>query len=218
MKFGSDVFEVSSIPPPLPWPKIRWRWEFLLGLLPFLMGLVPLFIPDLSNAPIYQRYRIPIGVILLASPVAIPLAIWLVKIFSTLIRRGTKYSLAIESAEMRDAQLMELKASFYNLLMQATPYDVFEISMASFYKGDLFVAVRSTDGKKLTEGKMLTIVDTNDAMILGVFKVVQIRADDYFAQAEGIVDPVLAGYIRQQQETAMLPHVVALSFRAGDRE
>jgi hypothetical protein len=65
---------------------------------------------------------------------------------------------------------------------------------------------------------MVSVVDLQDAMILGVFTVVQERTDDYYAVASGFVDPVLSGYVRQQQQATMLPHVVAMRFEGGEEE
>lgn len=204
----------GSIPPRLPRPRIVWRAAFLLGLIPFLMGLVPIFAPNLSDARIYLRYRYVIGIILLSSPFLIPIIYWLGKSAVVLFRRGMFYVSATDSIEDLSNQLAEIKSNIFDLL-QASSYQIFEINVASFVKGSIYLSISNQDGPVLSIGDKLSVVDLDDAMMLGVFEVMQIRTSDYYARASGFVDPLFSGYIRQQQQTEMLPNIVAMRIIPG---
>lgn len=203
--------------PRLPWPTIEWRSEYLLGLIPFLLGLVPIFAPNLTDAFVYQSYRIHVGVILLLSPVIIPFLPWLLKCTMIIYKRATTYSRASNLVEDIYGQLIEIKTNIFDLF-QSSPHLSYEIRGASYYKGNIYISVRHDTGFGLSEGDLISVVDLQDAMILGVFKVIQVRSADCYAMASGFVDPVLSGYIRQQQQADMLPHVVAMRFEGGGEE
>jgi hypothetical protein len=59
------------------------------------------------------------------------------------------------------------------------------------------------------------IIDTEDGMSMGQFKVTEIRTDVYYAEEIGHIDPVWSGYIRGKGETEVIPHMIAMHIPRG---
>ena len=64
-------------------------------------------------------------------------------------------------------------------------------------------------------GDIVDVLDQDDNKFMGRFKVTESRENDYYAEGIINIDALWLGYVRQQGETTVIPHMVAICIHKG---
>jgi len=152
----------------LDFPKVKWQADFWLAVIPFVIGIIAFVFPNISNSEIYKTYRMPIAVILLLSPLIIPISLWSVRCLFVVFARSKKYPLVLNELTNVASDLQEIKQNIYELVAKISNQKVFEISSA-VYQGKLYLTIPK-GRSKLNQGDMVVVVHTEDAMTMGFLK------------------------------------------------
>jgi len=94
-----DKKEVQ-IPQEIPLPKVAWKTEFWLAFIPFILGFISFFFPELLEIKEYNTLRYILGSILLLMPVLVPLTPWFVKLLKAIGKRVSQYE-ALYNSHLR---------------------------------------------------------------------------------------------------------------------
>jgi hypothetical protein len=69
----------------------------------------------------------------------------------------------------------------------------------------------------LIKGDLVSILHKEDSMVMGIFKITEIREDAYYAVAHSSIDPVFGGFIRDRGSITIVPNMVATHIPQGER-
>lgn len=204
----------TELPKIFNWPKFQWRMGLLFTIASFLLTSILLIFPNLSEGR-FSCYRIFLIVFMIVGPfIIISVLPWLFKVVLTITKRVDYYPALLEISKTQQQDLTNMRNAIAELLQNIPKSITFEIKRASFTNGKLYILLRKSDGNMII-GDRVEIIDTEDGMSMGQFKVTEIRMDVYYAEEIGHIDPVWSGYIREKGETEVIPHMKAIYIPRG---
>ena len=200
-----------------PLPKIKWRNEFWLAFIPYLISFILLFFPELVNLTRYVKLRNILGISLLFLPLFITLLDWFIRWIKAVKNRVENYELLLNASEniVHDFGVYKENVSvfineFHKLL------EPFEVIEANYTDKSIFVVIRKNSRIHLMEGDRLLIIDKKYNSIIGYFSIINILENCYYALGQPGLDPIWAGYVREKGKVDFLPYTQAFLFTDGD--
>lgn len=202
--------------PELQWPKLKWQAKMLFTVIPFLLSFLVFFYPPIANSDNLNQIRLAIGIPLFLAPILIPLVIWLIRASAVSFRRVKYYPKLYIFTFQEISELDQLKRNFFELATNISNNRIFEIIKAAYHQEKLFISVKKRADMELMLGDTLTVVHTEDGLLMGLFKITEIREIEYYAAGTSNIDPLWLGYIRQQGEGRINPYMAAISLPQGE--
>jgi hypothetical protein len=123
----------------------------------------------------------------------------------------------IEASQLK-IELDKANNIIYSLIQDRIGSIEFEIQMARYDGDALYISVKKHKGIKLTGGHTLAVVHKDDNKFMGYFEVAQERIEEYYARGVSNIDPVWAGYIKQEGELSLMPHLAAIYIPNGETD
>ena len=208
----------SGPPPPFPeydWPRLRWRSAFWLSLVPAALAFVLFFYPQLTSNPSLSSARLLIGLPLALLPIIVPLTDWSLRAARCAISRTKNYPHARLAVISLESDLNAIRKAIVDLGLVSPIENGFELAKASISNHKLMIAIRRSTASPLSIGQHVAVVDIQDRLLMGLFRVTEERAAEYYAVEEGPLDPVWAGHVHQHGEVTMFPYLTAVSLAHG---
>ena len=199
----------NNIPPPLEWPKIKWQSEMWLTFIPFILGFVLFFFPQLTEASASPQLRLIIGIPLISAPFLFPFSIWIWKTIGTVVMRVQYYPSLYIKAQKSVVNVEQFSKSYLALVKKAADEKQFEITKVGHIDGKLYIVVQKRKIPKVNNGDLLIVAHKEDGLIMGDFKVTEIRSRDIYAIGFNNIDALWSGYIRSMGEVNMTPNLTA---------
>lgn len=210
---GNQFFIKGSQPLELNSPKLEWRWQFWLSVIPFLLGIILLIYPQLTDVAYYQEYstlRNAIAIVSLLSPIILPLALWFIKSIIITVKRANNYPRLYRHDIKARGELAESKKLISELLNYVNEENIFEIKKAAFINNNLYITLQKKDNPLLSIGDKVLVMHMVDRFPMGLFNVTEIRNNIYYTIGNDKIDPLWLGYVKTQGEVEVLPHVSAM--------
>jgi hypothetical protein len=203
----------TGLPPDLQWPQVRWRAEFWLAVVPFLIGAILLIFPGITQKSSISR---AVGIVCLLAPIVVPLLFWTYAAGRVVIRRVRFYPHLYQRVQQALADRENLGRAFYDLISQIRERNSFELCQATYQQGKLYIGLRKSRNKKLTLdiGDVLHVVHKRDEKVMGRFLVTESLETEYYAVSTE-VDRLWLGYVQQTGTVTMFPNMEAIHFAQG---
>lgn len=187
-----------------------------LTFIPFVLSFVVFFYPKFAEDNRYEEIRFAIGLPLLFAPLYIPIIVWLWKSVGVGVRRILHYPQSRLQAENANHELFLVKQEFYRFVINTREKNVFEIEKVDYHQNKIFIAVSRKKALELKIHDKLVVVHRGDGLLMGFFRIVDIRENEYYAQGVGNVDPVWSGYVRERGEISINPFLAAVYEPQGE--
>ncbi len=200
----------------LNWPRLEWNSEMWLTLIPFVMSFVVFFYPKFAEDNRYEKIRFAIGLPLLFAPLYIPIIVWLWKLVGVGVRRILNYPQSRLQTENANCELFQLKQEIFRLVKNTRENIVFEIGKVAYHQNTIYIAVRWKKELELKRDDTLVVLHLDDGRLMGIFRVVEIRENEYYAQGVRHVDPLWSGYVREREEIGINPFLAAFYVPQGE--
>ena len=181
-----------------------------LTVIPFVLGFLVFFWPELAAHKSLQYIRIPVGIALVLTPFLVPVLAWLYKTGSVVCRRAHYYPSLRQRAQREIDELDEMKKNLFDILQATSADSLFEIARARYYQDRLHIVLNKRKSPRLAKGDTLVAVDMEDAKAMGLFEVTEVRDAEYYAIGIRGIDAVWLGFVRQQRETRVMPNMRAI--------
>jgi len=201
-----------------PWPRPHWRHEFWLTAIPFLLAFIVFFLPATASAELPVLLRFIIGLPLLLAPIIAPLVAWWWSVARMAISRIRGYPDLHRGAQQQDTDLLAIKADLYDVALSRQGAMALDLLRARVDDGHLYISIAKKTQAPLAVDDPVVVVDQTDGMIMGMFKVTQIRDADYYAVDTSGVNPLWKGQVFQQGEVSMFPNMIAVPLREGGQQ
>lgn len=200
----------------LRWPKFRWRVRVAvwLTIVSAVITSVIFLCPDLS-AGRSVGYRVLLWILIIFSTfllVAIP---WFFTAGRTIVERVRWHPKLLETYNGERHELADMQKIVVDIVQNHIFARSFEIRKAAFTKGRLCILLARRSGYEMAAGYMVDVIDQEDNKFMGKFKVTELHENAYYAEEISNIDPVWLGYVRQQGETEVIPHMVAICIHKG---
>ena len=144
---------------------------------------------------------------------------WLIESLVSIIKRAKTYNKFIKQANyyiMEEKLLNENLSDIITKLILRSLVS-FEVERAYSKKQGIFLVVRKNPETLLVKEDKLMIVDDEDkVIIIGVFSIIRINQDNYYALAAPGLDPIWAGYVSENKEVKFFPYIKAYFITEGD--
>lgn len=202
----------------LGWPSLKWRHEFWLAAIPFLLSFLVFFFPDFSEATEYSYWRFLVGLPLLFAPLEIPLVIWSCKCLRIAASRICEYPRIYKFLKKTIRNCNQLREDITELVIATKTRHLFEITKASFYEGKYIIVIKKVETPLVEIGHRLVVVHTSDNRMMGNFGVFDSREREYYARNIGNIDSLWSGYIRSRGEVTVNPELVAIYLPQGETD
>ena len=212
----ADPTHPESLPPELAWPRLEWRNEMWLALIPMLLAFLIFFWPELAAQESLHCLRLAVGIPMLLAPIWVPLLTWLFKAGAVLCRRVRSYPTLYRHARSETDRLDEMRRYLFTIARGISNSRSFEISRARWYDSRLFIVFTKSKSSTLNQGDTLVAVHTEDGRAMGVFEVTEVRDHEYYAVGTSNIDPLWLGYVRQHGETRTMPYMAAVHVFQGE--
>jgi hypothetical protein len=200
----------------LDFPKISWRSEFWFALIPFVLSLILLAIPDLSRLGWYKKYGGLVATVLFVLPFLIPVTIWAVRSFAVMGKRIYRFPSLVAEIDKHREETRGIRQNISELLERISGQKIFDVSSASIGQNNsLYILLPKVKGVRLQKGNLIVVIDTNDGMAMGFFEIIQIRKSDYLAEGKSGIDALWLGFVKEQRNVNMLPYFAAVYVPQG---
>jgi hypothetical protein len=171
----------------------------------FVLGFVLLFFPNLA-----MERRLAIGIPLALMPISIPALVWLWRVGRIVWLRVQRYPQLHQRARQDNEALAQVKQAVSTLVQGRIGSRAFEIGVAGWVQGKVYITLKKRRGHGLVVGDELMVIHTDDGIPMGWFEVTEVRSSEYYACGVHNVDAVWAGYVQQRGETFIQPHMAAI--------
>lgn len=216
MDVKTNSIDQEPLPPDLKWPRLRWRTHlWLLDLISFLLALIVLFWPGLVQEEL-KYIRFLVGIPLLLVPPLAPVLGWLWSAVGMIRRRVHYYPILRLRAQWAIDELDEMSRNLFYIVQAINHGPIFEIARAAYQQGKLYIALNKRKSAKLVEGDTLLVVHRGDARAMGLFEVTDVCDREYYAIGASNIDPLWLGYVQQQGEVTIVPHIAAIHLPQGE--
>ncbi|HCC78557.1 MAG: hypothetical protein A2X25_09580 [Chloroflexi bacterium GWB2_49_20] len=203
-----------ELKPLLLWPKINWRLELMLAIISFLSGIFVIYFPISPQENTLKRIRDAFGIIIIVSPVLLPIILWICKTIIVAIVRSCDYSYLYHHIEQQNLEIEDLKANLSDILQRNNYYQECEIILASYIDNNIYISIQSKLTLKVNN--LLGVVDNRDGSLMGIFRITERRNNHYYAVATAGIEPVWKGYIVQNSQVTMFPNLKAIYLPQGE--
>lgn len=201
----TDQVVTNYLPPPLEWPKLKWKFEWWWAFISYVLAFIVFFFPQL---PII--FKLIIGVLLLLAPFLAPILIWVWRKTKVAAKRVKFYPSLNTRAQQSVTDNLQLRRSYFDLIMHYTDERRFEIITAGHINSKLIIAVRKRITPKVSRGDLFDVIHKEDGLLMGNFQVTEIRSQEIYATGISNIDPVWLGHVRQMGEVKLIPNLVAV--------
>ena len=206
--------------PDLPDPRLDWPgWGWWLGLVGVIGSLLLIIWPEIPLLSWGCRIGL-LALLVIVAPCLLVFGRHAYRCARVAVARAKEYPAIAESLE----DSIEERERAYSLISQLrlvlTSRDVFDLAYCFLSNGQAFLAVRIEKHDELGQGAMLKVV-AETGQLLGTFAVVKVETEYYIARAQGQVDPLWMGYMKQTGAAHSEPPVGAVAVRimeTGDRD
>jgi hypothetical protein len=205
----------EPLPPDLKWPRVQWRINLWLDLISVLLAFIVLFWPGLVQEGL-EHIRFLVGIPLLLVPLLVPVLPWLCKVSYVVCRRAHYYPTLRQRAQREIDKLNEMEKNLFDIALTSSAGHLFEIARAGCYEDKLWIVLNKPKSPKLAEGDALLVAHIEDGRAMGLFEVTQVRDTEYYAIGISSVDALWWGYVRQQGEVTIMPHMAAIHVPQGE--
>jgi len=207
----------QPLPPELRLP--RWRWQVtgvlaFLGLVLGFLGIVPLGFDQQGLDWVRQNFPM-ILLLLLLTPLLLPLTAWLVVAGFVFARRAHHYPALHRRAQASLNDVAEARQTVVGLVQSQLGANAFEIMSVRYDRNKLYIVVKKRRTPKLDVGATLMVIDTQDQMPMGQFVVTEERSKEYYAVAVQNIDALWLGIIREQGVVDFVPNMTAIYVPPG---
>jgi hypothetical protein len=200
----------NTLPPLFEWPRIIWRSEMWLTIIPFILGFIIFFFPQLSETTVPTQIRLIIGIPLLLAPLLIPFLFWMVRITWVITKRVDLYPQTHSVAKQALFDVEQIRRSYFELTKQFAEDKQFELIKVGYFNSKLVIAVKKRKNPKINQGDILAVVDKEDNLLMGIFEVTELRSEEIYAKGINNIDPLWLGYVIQKGEVNMTPNLAAV--------
>ena len=207
-----------DLPSQHPWPRLHWRPELWFTFVGSLLAFVVFFWPSISDSQSPVSSRLLIGIPLLLAPLLAPALLWLLATTRTVARRVRDYPRVHLAAVQELDDIDSLKSDVYAIALQRQEARALNILAATVVDGHLYLSLARTPDTLLAIDDPVAVIDQSDGLTMGMFKITQVREQDYYAVGTSGINPLWKGQVLQLGETTMFPNMVALAFREGDAQ
>lgn len=212
---GKVVSTGTEPPPELNWPNFRWRVGIWLTIASTVLTFILFVFPELSQGK-FDRERISLAVAVALLPFVIVSAFpWLFKAGRIVGARAKLYPRLICIWKAQNRDLTEVRGAIAEFVQRSIEARTFDIDRACFTKGRLYVLVARKSGHEMVVGDTFEVVDREDNMSMGQFKVTEVRGNVYYAYGISHVDPNWLGYVQERGEVGVVPNIVAIQIAQG---
>jgi len=191
------------------WPSWKSGAQWSLTVISFILGIIVFFYPDIEKEN-YERFRLIIGSVLLASAILIPTATWFLKTFRVALLRISICPLLFEQKIRLTNELNDMKRIIFEMNRKEIDRCGFELLGARFDRGSLFIAIKKRPTPELIVGALLVVFHKDDGMPMGVFEVTEARTNEYYAKGINNVDPVWSSFVLEKGESHFIPNMIAI--------
>jgi hypothetical protein len=198
------------------WPKINWNLDFWFTLIPFILGFLLLFYPQIQVDKNLEKIRWLIGIGLLMFPLTATLVIWFVNIVRVIIRRNKDFKLYFNQFQDLNKEYIEYRDKISNAVVKLISSQSLQVSEAHFDDNEIYVVVKSSPQIELNNGIILVLYNAETEKTIGFFKVTSITAEYCQAKAYQGVDPLWSGYVREKKHIRFLANINAVVYSEGE--
>lgn len=215
-KWQARVDPPTRLPDAHVWPRLRWRWEFLLSLVPFILAVVTLAFPELVTDPRLANLRVTIAAASLFGLVLVPLLDLATRAMVIAGRRIGAYPRLHLAATSQHETIADFRRNLSQLLVALYEQPLAEIGGILYENGTLYISIaREQVHDLLRIGDRFVVVDTSDALVMGIFRVTELRTTEYYAQGVAGIDPLWTSYMSGVGHVTMVPHMAAIAVPLG---
>jgi hypothetical protein len=148
------------------------------------------------------RFRLIALVIILAAVAFLAVAIYCIRRVVCLYRKSASYDDLYAHLLSTQSELEQARDTIRQYITANDPY---ELESVLLHRDQLFVVIRKKPGRAMPIGTRFAVVDTGNGSPMGVFAVTEIRKAAYHAQADGFVNPIWIGFIKQSGKSEYSP-------------
>ncbi len=113
------------------------------------------------------------------------------------------------NAQQSVVDVEKFSKSYLALVKKTADEKQFEITKVGHIDGKLYIVVQKRKVPKVNHGDLLIVVHNQDGLIMGEFKVTEIRSRDIYATGISNIDALWSGYVRRLGEVTMTPNLTA---------
>lgn len=214
-KETSHKADRGKLSPELNWPKFQWNVTKWLTIASFLIGALLLIFPGWSEGK-FDEYRILVAVLIIMSPFLLFTAFpWICKVSTVTARRLRCYPKLLETSKGQGRDLKAMNKMIVDFIQNHINSNSFEIVRSAFTNEKLYILLARQSGKEMVVGNIVEVLHKKDNMLMGRFKVTELREKVYYAEGISHVDPLWLGYVRKQGEIQIQPHMIAIHVPNG---
>lgn len=205
-------------PQELAWPEFSLRRaEYIISFIASIIGIISFSFPQIINSQWYKEYH-TYGILLIL-PVFYYVFKWFIFLIGIIIKRIKYYPQLFDQCNQLNKTNQELNQGIVELQKNFPNRIMLDLIRASVIENKLYLSIGKNDKATLAEEDTITVIDIKDSMLMGVFDIIQIRQDDYYALGkENSVDPLWLGYIRERNsEVSIFPNLIAIYIPKGDQ-
>jgi hypothetical protein len=190
----------------------------ILSIASSLLGLAIFLFPSLSEQEFPLKFRLLIGIPLFLMPIIVPLVIYLWTLGRVARLRCIYYSHSRQRIQQCADELTDTRKALFSLVEQDIEAREFEITRAKYEQGKLYLALNRRKSPRLEKGDTLIAVHKDDGLAMGQFEITEVRDSEYHAIGVKGIDQVWLGYMSEQGETWLLPHMAAMYKPLGEKQ
>jgi len=189
-------------------PKIRWKSEFWLALIPFLLGALGMFLPQCPKI---------LAILLFFAPLYCPIVEYTYNLAKVGVQRVKHYPKTHLIAQQAIKNAEDCRIQYVQLAMGIDERKIFEISEATYsHSIEMYISLKKKRNPAVTPGDRFVVIDMSDQYLMGIFEVVDIQSQTIYAKAVGQLDSLWAGYVKQTVRMMSFPKMRAILVTQGD--
>jgi hypothetical protein len=198
----------DGLPSLIALPKIRWRSEFWLALIPFVLGGLGIFLPQCPKI---------LAILLLLAPLYLPIVEYAYNLGKVGIQRVKHYPKTHLIAQQAIKDAGNCRIQYAQLAMKSDEMKIFEITEATYNQfTEMCLSLKKKRSPAVTHGDRFVVVDMSDQYLMGTFGVVDIQSQTIYVKAVEQLDPVWAGYVKASTRMTSFPNMRAILVTQGD--
>lgn len=134
------------------------------------------------------------------------------------LNRIQGYPALHQGAIAQHNDMLALKADLYEFALRRQSAPALDIIRAKVRNGHMYISIGKKEQLALDVEDPLVVVDQTDGMMMGMFKVTQIRDAEYYAVDTSGVNPLWKGQVLQAGEVSMFPNMIVVPLREGGEQ
>ncbi len=201
-------------PRALRWPSWKLNVNWWLAVIPFVLGFVVFFVPELADKK-FESIRFRVGVFLLALPVLILSLLWCWRSAKIALERIICYPILFDRHQKSTQELNDAKKRLFEIAIRKRRKNAFELLNARIEGNALYISIKKKSAQKLNVGDVLFVIHQDDDRLMGVFEVSEVLSETYHAKDKSNIDTLWISYLYAKGESTFMPHMIAFFMNRG---